>query len=86
LPAPRQPARAAEPAGRYAGDRQYRADEHGNGAICLPHDLPAVVKDRIQVIAQLDHFDAEFQIALVESALTASLRSRLAAREARWWA
>jgi len=47
----------------------------------LPKDLPAAVKDRIQVIAQFDHFDAKFQIVLVESALAAGLRNRMAARD-----
>ncbi|MBY0557264.1 MAG: aldehyde dehydrogenase family protein, partial [Burkholderiaceae bacterium] len=53
----------------------------GATAQLLPADLPTAVKDRIQIIAQPDDFDAEFQIALVESALTGTLRTRLAARE-----
>jgi len=46
----------------------------------LPADLPAAVKDRIQTVGSLKDFDCEFQVALVESMLAASLHSSLAAR------
>ncbi|MYM85860.1 trifunctional transcriptional regulator/proline dehydrogenase/L-glutamate gamma-semialdehyde dehydrogenase [Rugamonas sp. FT82W] len=46
----------------------------------LPADLPAVVKDRIQVIGSLDSFNGDFQIALVETMLVGGLRASLAAR------
>ncbi|UTY57168.1 trifunctional transcriptional regulator/proline dehydrogenase/L-glutamate gamma-semialdehyde dehydrogenase [Massilia sp. erpn] len=47
----------------------------------LPADLPAAVKDRIQVFSQLNEVKTGFQIALVESSLSASLRPELAARD-----
>ncbi|WP_256078595.1 trifunctional transcriptional regulator/proline dehydrogenase/L-glutamate gamma-semialdehyde dehydrogenase [Massilia sp. YIM B04103] len=47
----------------------------------LPADLPAAVKDRIQVFSKLNEVKAGFQIALVESSLSASLRPELAARD-----
>ncbi|MBB3117269.1 trifunctional transcriptional regulator/proline dehydrogenase/L-glutamate gamma-semialdehyde dehydrogenase [Pseudoduganella violacea] len=47
----------------------------------LPADLPAAVKDRIQVFSKLNDVNAGFQIALVESSLSASLRPELAARD-----
>ncbi|NVD70768.1 trifunctional transcriptional regulator/proline dehydrogenase/L-glutamate gamma-semialdehyde dehydrogenase [Duganella sp. BJB1802] len=46
----------------------------------LPADMPAVVKDRIQVIGSLDSFNGDFQIALVETMLVGGLRASLAAR------
>ncbi|MGB9990417.1 trifunctional transcriptional regulator/proline dehydrogenase/L-glutamate gamma-semialdehyde dehydrogenase [Massilia sp. SM-13] len=48
---------------------------------CVPADLPAAVKDRITVVGSLDGIQGDFQIALVESALTAKVREPLAARE-----
>jgi RHH-type proline utilization regulon transcriptional repressor/proline dehydrogenase/delta 1-pyrroline-5-carboxylate dehydrogenase len=48
---------------------------------CVPADLPAAVKDHITVIGSLNGVKADFQIALVESALTANVREALAARE-----
>ncbi|AKU23240.1 trifunctional transcriptional regulator/proline dehydrogenase/L-glutamate gamma-semialdehyde dehydrogenase [Massilia sp. NR 4-1] len=47
----------------------------------LPADLPAAVKDRIQVFSKLNEVQTGFQIALVESSLSASLRPELAARD-----
>ncbi|NVD96727.1 trifunctional transcriptional regulator/proline dehydrogenase/L-glutamate gamma-semialdehyde dehydrogenase [Massilia sp. BJB1822] len=47
----------------------------------LPADLPAAVKDRIQVFSKLNEVKTGFQIALVESSLSASLRPELAARD-----
>ena len=50
----------------------------GETAKLLPADLPAAVKDRIQTVSSLEN--CEFQIALVESMLSASLHAPLAAR------
>ncbi|MTV39047.1 trifunctional transcriptional regulator/proline dehydrogenase/L-glutamate gamma-semialdehyde dehydrogenase [Duganella radicis] len=50
----------------------------GAAASLLPPDLPAAVKDRIQTVSSLENCD--FQIALVESMLAASLHAPLAAR------
>jgi RHH-type proline utilization regulon transcriptional repressor/proline dehydrogenase/delta 1-pyrroline-5-carboxylate dehydrogenase len=46
----------------------------------LPGDLPAVVKDRVQVVGSLGEFAGDFQIALVETMRVAGLRASLAAR------
>jgi RHH-type proline utilization regulon transcriptional repressor/proline dehydrogenase/delta 1-pyrroline-5-carboxylate dehydrogenase len=46
----------------------------------LPGDLPAVVKDRVQVVGSLGDFAGDFQIALVETMRVAGLRASLAAR------
>jgi RHH-type proline utilization regulon transcriptional repressor/proline dehydrogenase/delta 1-pyrroline-5-carboxylate dehydrogenase len=46
----------------------------------LPGDLPAVVKDRVQVVGGLENFAGDFQIALVETMRVAGLRASLAAR------
>ncbi|MES2346812.1 MAG: trifunctional transcriptional regulator/proline dehydrogenase/L-glutamate gamma-semialdehyde dehydrogenase [Pseudomonadota bacterium] len=46
----------------------------------LPGDLPAVVKDRVQVVGSLRDFAGDFQIALVETMRVAGLRASLAAR------
>jgi RHH-type proline utilization regulon transcriptional repressor/proline dehydrogenase/delta 1-pyrroline-5-carboxylate dehydrogenase len=46
----------------------------------LPGDLPAVVKDRVQVVGSLENFAGDFQIALVETMRVAGLRASLAAR------
>jgi RHH-type proline utilization regulon transcriptional repressor/proline dehydrogenase/delta 1-pyrroline-5-carboxylate dehydrogenase len=46
----------------------------------LPSDLPAVVKDRVQVVGGLENFAGDFQIALVETMQVAGLRASLAAR------
>jgi RHH-type proline utilization regulon transcriptional repressor/proline dehydrogenase/delta 1-pyrroline-5-carboxylate dehydrogenase len=43
----------------------------GDAAKLLPADLPAAVKDRIQTVSSLEN--CEFQIALVEDMLSASL-------------
>ncbi|MFA9215706.1 MAG: L-glutamate gamma-semialdehyde dehydrogenase, partial [Sphingomonadaceae bacterium] len=53
----------------------------GESAHWLPGDLPAAVLDRVQVVAKLEAYQVEFQIALVEGALVNGLRSQLAARE-----
>ncbi|SFU44506.1 trifunctional transcriptional regulator/proline dehydrogenase/L-glutamate gamma-semialdehyde dehydrogenase [Pseudoduganella namucuonensis] len=47
----------------------------------VPADLPAAVKERIQVVGGLDGHTGEFQIALIESSLAASVREQLAARD-----
>ena len=52
----------------------------GESAKLLPGDLPAAVKDRIKMVGNLESFDGEFQIALVESMLASGLYSSLAAR------
>jgi RHH-type proline utilization regulon transcriptional repressor/proline dehydrogenase/delta 1-pyrroline-5-carboxylate dehydrogenase len=52
----------------------------GDSAKLLPADLPAAVKDRIKPVTNLDSFEGDFQIALVESMLAGSLHSQLAAR------
>jgi RHH-type proline utilization regulon transcriptional repressor/proline dehydrogenase/delta 1-pyrroline-5-carboxylate dehydrogenase len=52
----------------------------GDTAKLLPADLPAAVKDRIKLVANLDSFESDFQIALVESMLAGSLHGQLAAR------
>jgi RHH-type proline utilization regulon transcriptional repressor/proline dehydrogenase/delta 1-pyrroline-5-carboxylate dehydrogenase len=57
----------------------------GNSAVVvsgsvLPGDLPAAVKDRIQVVGNLDAFQGDFQVALVETMLVNSVREQLAAR------
>jgi RHH-type proline utilization regulon transcriptional repressor/proline dehydrogenase/delta 1-pyrroline-5-carboxylate dehydrogenase len=49
-------------------------------AAVLPADLPAAVKDRLQVIGKLDSFNSDFQLALVEAMLVPGLRGQLAAR------
>jgi RHH-type proline utilization regulon transcriptional repressor/proline dehydrogenase/delta 1-pyrroline-5-carboxylate dehydrogenase len=46
----------------------------------LPGDLPAVVKDRVQVIGSLNSFAGDFQIALIETMRVGDLRGSLAAR------
>jgi RHH-type proline utilization regulon transcriptional repressor/proline dehydrogenase/delta 1-pyrroline-5-carboxylate dehydrogenase len=51
----------------------------GDVAKLLPADLPAAVKDRIQTVSSLEN--TEFQIALVEDMLSASLHAPLAARK-----
>ena len=53
----------------------------GESAHLLPGNLPAAVMDRVQVVAKLDSFQGDFQIALVEGGLVNGLRSQLAARE-----
>jgi RHH-type proline utilization regulon transcriptional repressor/proline dehydrogenase/delta 1-pyrroline-5-carboxylate dehydrogenase len=52
----------------------------GESAHLLPGDLPAPVMDRVQVVAKLDGFQGDFQIALVEGSLVNGLHSQLAAR------
>jgi RHH-type proline utilization regulon transcriptional repressor/proline dehydrogenase/delta 1-pyrroline-5-carboxylate dehydrogenase len=52
----------------------------GETAKLVPADLPATVKDRIKPVADLNSFEGDFQIALVESMLAGSLYSQLAAR------
>jgi RHH-type proline utilization regulon transcriptional repressor/proline dehydrogenase/delta 1-pyrroline-5-carboxylate dehydrogenase len=48
----------------------------------LPEGLPAAVKDRLEVIGNLDQLDgADFQVAMIEPALAAQLKPRLAARK-----
>ncbi|MGV7210993.1 trifunctional transcriptional regulator/proline dehydrogenase/L-glutamate gamma-semialdehyde dehydrogenase [Oxalobacteraceae bacterium A2-2] len=51
----------------------------GDSSHLLPGDLPAPVKDRVQVVADLEQ--ANFQIALVETSLVGALRTQLAARD-----
>jgi len=53
----------------------------GETSKLLPDNLPAGVKDRIQVVPQLDNFAGEFQIALVEAMLANGMRTSLAARD-----
>uniref|UniRef100_UPI0025EDA05A bifunctional proline dehydrogenase/L-glutamate gamma-semialdehyde dehydrogenase PutA n=1 Tax=Rugamonas sp. TaxID=1926287 RepID=UPI0025EDA05A len=59
----------------------------GNNAVIVaqsdtlvPADLPAAVKERMQVIGNLNAFDGDFQVALVETALVGQLHEQLAAR------
>ena len=52
----------------------------GDTAKLVPADLPATVRDRIKPVADLNGFEGDFQIALVESMLAGSLYSPLAAR------
>jgi len=57
----------------------------GNRAIVLgnvvPEGLPAEVKNLIEIVPDVGAIKTDFQLALVESALTAALRPVLAARE-----
>jgi RHH-type proline utilization regulon transcriptional repressor/proline dehydrogenase/delta 1-pyrroline-5-carboxylate dehydrogenase len=53
----------------------------GDTVKLLPANLPAAVKDRVHVAAELDKFEGEFQIALVEASLSSGLRVSLAARD-----
>ena len=52
----------------------------GDTAQLLPGDLPAAVKDRVRSIANLNAFEGDFQVALVESMLAGELYGQLAAR------
>jgi len=52
----------------------------GDTVKLMPADLPATVKDRVKPVTDLNGFEGDFQIALVESMLTGSLHSQLAAR------
>ncbi|MBB3222410.1 trifunctional transcriptional regulator/proline dehydrogenase/L-glutamate gamma-semialdehyde dehydrogenase [Pseudoduganella umbonata] len=47
----------------------------------VPADLPAAVQDRVEVVGSLEALKEGFQIALVESSLTAQVRVPLAARD-----
>ncbi|MEG0884996.1 MAG: trifunctional transcriptional regulator/proline dehydrogenase/L-glutamate gamma-semialdehyde dehydrogenase, partial [Janthinobacterium sp.] len=47
----------------------------------IPGDLPAALKDRIQVISSLASVQHDFQIAMIESSLDGQLKPLLAARE-----
>jgi len=47
----------------------------------VPDDLPAAVRDRLQVVGSLDALKDGFQIALVESSLAPQLRLPLAERD-----
>jgi RHH-type proline utilization regulon transcriptional repressor/proline dehydrogenase/delta 1-pyrroline-5-carboxylate dehydrogenase len=47
----------------------------------IPADLPATVRDRLQVVSGLDALQDGFQIALVESSLAPQLRVPLAERD-----
>ncbi|TWI45854.1 L-proline dehydrogenase /delta-1-pyrroline-5-carboxylate dehydrogenase [Pseudoduganella flava] len=47
----------------------------------VPADLPAPVQDRIQVVGSIDALKDSFQIALVESSLSAQVRVPLAERD-----
>jgi len=60
----------------------------GNNAIVvaapgsvMPGDLPAAVKDRVQLVNNLDAFKGDFQVALVETMLVSSVRGQLAGRD-----
>ena len=52
----------------------------GDTTKLVPADLPAAVKDRIKPVADLNSFEGDFQIALVESMLAGGLYGQLAAR------
>ena len=47
----------------------------------IPGDLPAALKDRIQVVSSLDAVQHDFQIAMIEPGLDGQLKPLLAARE-----
>jgi RHH-type proline utilization regulon transcriptional repressor/proline dehydrogenase/delta 1-pyrroline-5-carboxylate dehydrogenase len=48
----------------------------------LPEGLPAAVKDRLDLLGNAEHIDhADFQVAMIEPALAADLKPRLAARK-----
>src|SRR5471032_595785 len=47
----------------------------------MPGDLPAAVKDRVQLVNNLDAFKGDFQVALVETMLVSSVRGQLAGRD-----
>ena len=47
----------------------------------IPGDLPAALKDRIQVVTSLESIQQEFQIAMIEPSLDSQLKPLLAARE-----
>jgi RHH-type proline utilization regulon transcriptional repressor/proline dehydrogenase/delta 1-pyrroline-5-carboxylate dehydrogenase len=52
----------------------------GSGHL-LPEGLPPEVRDRIQVIANLDECTSAFQVALVEASVADALRTKLAGRD-----
>jgi RHH-type proline utilization regulon transcriptional repressor/proline dehydrogenase/delta 1-pyrroline-5-carboxylate dehydrogenase len=47
----------------------------------VPADLPEAMLDRVEIVGSLDALKDGFQIALVESSLTAQVRVPLAARD-----
>ena len=47
----------------------------------IPGDLPAALKDRIQVVTSLESVKHDFQIAMIEPVLDSQLKPLLAARE-----
>ena len=47
----------------------------------IPGDLPAALKDRIQVVSSLASVQHDFQIAMIEASLDGQLKPLLAARE-----
>lgn len=47
----------------------------------IPTDLPPALKDRIQVVSQIEACDHPFQIAMIEPALDSQLKPLLAARD-----
>jgi RHH-type proline utilization regulon transcriptional repressor/proline dehydrogenase/delta 1-pyrroline-5-carboxylate dehydrogenase len=52
----------------------------GSGHL-LPEGLPPEVRDRIQVIANIDEYTSPFQVALVEASVADALRTKLAGRD-----
>jgi RHH-type proline utilization regulon transcriptional repressor/proline dehydrogenase/delta 1-pyrroline-5-carboxylate dehydrogenase len=52
-----------------------------NGREVVPAGLPNEIKERIQVVQQLDMCTTPFQVALVDSSMVASVRPQLAARD-----
>ena len=47
----------------------------------IPADLPAALKDRIQVISDIASCDHDFQVAMIEPVLGSQLKGLLAARD-----